>query len=72
MSVTPQPDVRLIDAPHPPTKRIWNHQALAGENKAASATALGLGARFTAIDQISGAIEVAKPLTRNVAAEGDR
>ncbi len=52
--------------------RVWNHQALPGEIKAASATAAGVGVRFTVIDELTGSLEVAKPLTRSVATEGDK
>ena len=52
--------------------RVWNRQALPGENASASATAAGVGARFAVIDQITGSLEVAKPLTRNVATQGDK
>jgi hemolysin activation/secretion protein len=52
--------------------RVWNHQALPGEISAASATAAGVGVRFAVTDQISGSLEVAKPLTRAVATAGDR
>jgi hemolysin activation/secretion protein len=52
--------------------RVWNHQALSGEYAAASATDAGIGTRFTITDQISGSVEIAKPLTRSVAAEGNR
>ncbi|MEJ0071662.1 MAG: ShlB/FhaC/HecB family hemolysin secretion/activation protein [Pseudomonadota bacterium] len=52
--------------------RVWNHQPLPGEYGAASATAAGVGARFTVTEHVSGSLEVAKPLTRAVAAEGDR
>jgi hemolysin activation/secretion protein len=52
--------------------RVWNKQALAGENASASATAAGVGARFTLTERISGSVEVAKPLTRNIATEGDK
>jgi hemolysin activation/secretion protein len=52
--------------------RVWNHQPLPGEYAAASATDTGIGARFTVTSQLSGSVEVAKPLTRAVAAEGNR
>ncbi|MBI3515452.1 MAG: ShlB/FhaC/HecB family hemolysin secretion/activation protein [Proteobacteria bacterium] len=52
--------------------RVWNQAPLAGENAAASATAAGAGVRFTISEQISGTLEVAKPLTRSVATAGDR
>ena len=52
--------------------RVWNRQALAGEFNTASATAAGIGARFTVTNEVSGSIEVAKPLTRNVATEDNR
>jgi hemolysin activation/secretion protein len=52
--------------------RVWNRQALAGEVNAASATATGIGARFAVTDAVTGSIEIAKPLTRNVATEGNR
>jgi hemolysin activation/secretion protein len=52
--------------------RVWNHQALPGEYAAASATDVGIGTRFAITDQISGSVEIAKPLTRSVAAEGNR
>jgi len=52
--------------------RLWNHQALPGEFSAASATAAGIGARFSVTDQISGSVEFAKPLTRDVATEGNK
>jgi hemolysin activation/secretion protein len=52
--------------------RVWNHEALPGSYAAASATAAGIGARVKVTDQISGSVEIAKPLTRAVAAEGNR
>lgn len=52
--------------------RVWNHQALAGEVSTASATAAGVGARFTITDQVSGSLEIAKPLTRDVGTEHNR
>jgi hemolysin activation/secretion protein len=52
--------------------RVWDHQVLPGEFAPASATAAGFGVRFTINDNISGSLEIAKPLTRNVATEGTR
>lgn len=52
--------------------RVWNRQPAPGENPAASATAAGAGLRFTVTEGISGTLEVGKPLTRPVAAEGDK
>lgn len=52
--------------------RIWNRQALPGEFTAASLTAAGVGARVVATDWLSGSLEIGKPLTRDVATEGDR
>ncbi|MBI3516892.1 MAG: ShlB/FhaC/HecB family hemolysin secretion/activation protein [Proteobacteria bacterium] len=52
--------------------RVWNKQALAGEIASASATAVGIGARFAITETITGGLEVAKPLARRVGAEGDK
>jgi hemolysin activation/secretion protein len=52
--------------------RVWNRQPAAGEHPAASATALGAGLRFTVTEGISGVLELAKPLTRPIATEGDK
>jgi hemolysin activation/secretion protein len=52
--------------------RVWNRAPAAGENPAASATAAGVGLRFTLTEGITGSVELGKPLTRPVAAEGDK
>jgi len=49
--------------------KVWNKNPIPGsENDSDSLASAGLGARFNIIDSISGGIEGAMPLTRNVAA----
>jgi hemolysin activation/secretion protein len=50
--------------------RVWNRDALVGENARASLASTGVGVRFTLTDNLAGSAEVAVPLTRDVAAEG--
>ncbi len=51
---------------------VWNRNIIAAsEAKDASLASAGLGARFNLLDPLSGSVEVAMPLTRNVAAFGD-
>ncbi|MBV8169354.1 MAG: ShlB/FhaC/HecB family hemolysin secretion/activation protein [Alphaproteobacteria bacterium] len=52
--------------------RVWNRAPGAGERAAASATAVGIGARLVITENISASLELAKPLARPVATEGDK
>lgn len=49
---------------------VWNRNTLAGESKRDSLASAGLGARFNITDNVSGEVEVAQPLTRDVNANG--
>ncbi len=51
---------------------IWNKNATAGTDKKSSLASAGMGLRFGVTDDISGSLELAKPLTRTVADEGNR
>lgn len=50
----------------------WLEKPLPGEKERESLASAGLGVRFAALDRATASIEVAQPLTRRVAAEGDR
>lgn len=49
--------------------KVWQSSSLPGEDSLESASSAGLGMRFNAPLNISGSMEMAKPLTRPVAAE---
>ncbi len=51
--------------------KVWNDDALVGEQSHESLASSGLGIRFNLKYDLSGYVEVNKPLTRNVSAEGD-
>lgn len=51
--------------------KVWNRNALATEKKEDWLSSAGLGARFTVLDNVTGGIEGAVPLTRNVAAKNN-
>lgn len=48
----------------------WNHSVLVGEQYRSSLSSTGLGARFSMLDDIISSVEVALPLTKQVAAQG--
>lgn len=50
--------------------KVWNRGILIGENEDESLASAGAGIRFNLIRDISGTVEVAVPLTRDVSAEG--
>ena len=52
--------------------KVWLKDALASEKKTQSLTSTGVGARANFTPVISGSLEVAKPLSKDVAAEGDK
>lgn len=51
---------------------VWRVQPLPGEKQRESLASTGIGVRLAAWDRAKLSLEVAKPLTRKVAAEGDR
>ena len=51
---------------------VWLERPLPGENKRESLTSAGLGVRLATWDSVAASIELSKPLTRTVAAEGDK
>ena len=51
---------------------VWLEHPLPGEQERASLTSTGLGARVSAFNSAQLSLEVAKPLTRDVATEGNR
>tara|TARA_R110002110_G_scaffold413827_1_gene642008 strand:- start:11251 stop:12903 length:1653 start_codon:yes stop_codon:yes gene_type:complete len=51
---------------------VWLEAPLPGENKRESLTSAGFGTRLAVWDATNISLELAKPLTRDVAAEGDR
>lgn len=50
--------------------KVWNRDALIGENDQASLASSGVGLRFTLTDNLAGSAEIAVPMTRDVSAEG--
>lgn len=50
--------------------KVWNEDPLPGDDSPASLASAGLGVRFNMLDDLSGGLEVAVPLTREVAANG--
>lgn len=50
---------------------VWQRAQLAGEKGKSSLTSVGLGTRFNLFNTASGYVELAKPLTRKIASEGD-
>ncbi len=50
--------------------KVWNRDALVGENSQASLASSGVGLRFSLTENIAGSAEIAVPLTRDVSAEG--
>ncbi|MGP1397056.1 MAG: ShlB/FhaC/HecB family hemolysin secretion/activation protein [Inquilinaceae bacterium] len=52
--------------------KVWNHDPLTFEIDNGSLASLGGGVRVTMVNRVVGSISVAKPLTRDVTAEGDR
>lgn len=52
--------------------KVWNHDPLTFEIDNGSLASLGGGMRVTMVNRVVGSISVAKPLTRDVTAEGDR
>lgn len=50
---------------------VWRHNPGSGEKTHESATSLGIGARLTFARRVGAYVEVAKPLTRSVNAEGN-
>lgn len=51
---------------------VWLVAPLPGEEERVSIASAGLGVRFATWDRVSANLELAKPLTRDVAAEGDK
>lgn len=51
--------------------KVWNRDALAGEESSQSLADTGIGLRFNADAPLSGSLEVAQPLTHGVAANGN-
>lgn len=51
--------------------KVWNENPVVAENPEDSLASAGLGVRFNLKYDMSGYLEVDKPLTRNVSAEGD-
>lgn len=51
---------------------VWLEHPLAGEQERASLVSTGVGARVRAFNSAQFSVEVAKPLTRDVATEGNR
>ena len=49
---------------------VWNDNAASGESKRATLTSAGVGTRLYFNDTVSGQLELAVPLTRDVASEG--
>lgn len=52
--------------------RVWQQDLITGEDDTTSAASAGLGVRFNITDSITGYVEGAKPLTKDLTAEGDR
>ncbi len=50
---------------------VWLNTPLVGEEARESLSSTGMGVRFNLMEAVSGEVEVALPLTRNVASEGD-
>lgn len=50
--------------------RVYNRDTIAGEKSNESLTSAGVGLRMNLINDIAATLEIAKPLTRDVAAEG--
>jgi hemolysin activation/secretion protein len=52
--------------------RVWNRDIIAAtENATRSLSSVGVGSRFNLVDNLSGGVEVALPLTKTVSAFGD-
>jgi len=51
---------------------VWLQEPLVGEQNRESASSAGLGVRFNLMNDMSGSLEFALPLTRDVASEQDR
>lgn len=54
------------------TGKVWNIDPPAGTAKDAALSSAGIGTRFDILDRISVNFEVAKPLTREVASQGNK
>lgn len=54
------------------TGKIWNIDPPAGTAEDASLASAGIGTRFDVLDRLSVNLEAAKPLTREVASQGDK
>lgn len=52
--------------------KVWNISPAAGQAKAQSLASAGAGLRFALFRHVSADIELAKPLTRNIASRGNR
>lgn len=50
--------------------KVWNKDPLPGDDSPATLSSAGLGVRFNMLDDLSGSLELAFPLTRDVAANG--
>ncbi|MGE0753910.1 MAG: ShlB/FhaC/HecB family hemolysin secretion/activation protein [Alphaproteobacteria bacterium] len=50
--------------------KVWNRRTLPGESEHDSLSSAGIGVRFNLTENVSGELEVAQPLTRNVSANG--
>jgi len=50
---------------------VWLREPLVGENSRESASSAGVGTRFNLAENFSGSLELAVPLTRDVASMGD-
>lgn len=51
--------------------KVWNRETIASEFKDASAASAGVGSRFNITESLTGGVELAVPLTRDVAANGN-
>ena len=51
--------------------KVWNEDPVVAEASHESLASAGLGVRFNLDYDVSGSVEIDKPLTRNVSAEGD-
>jgi hemolysin activation/secretion protein len=49
---------------------VWNRDAFASVKSSSSLTSTGLGLRFNVLEQVTGSLEFAEPLTHRVAANG--
>jgi hemolysin activation/secretion protein len=52
--------------------KVWNKVQTSTRAKSQSRTSMGLGMRFNLTDSISGYMEMDKPISNNVAAEGNK